>query len=59
MTRSPKTCSQSGTVASIKQVLKLPGGTVRVLVEGLARARVVRYWSWSPSPGGSRTAGRG
>lgn len=27
-----------GTVADIKQMLKLPGGTVRVLVEGAARA---------------------
>ena len=30
-----------GTVADIKQMLKLPGGTVRVLVEGFARARLV------------------
>ncbi|MBL8550463.1 MAG: endopeptidase La [Hyphomonadaceae bacterium] len=32
-----------GTVASIVQLLKLPDGTVRVLVEGAHRARVVRY----------------
>lgn len=32
-----------GTVAAIKQVLKLPGGTVRVLVEGLSRAKIVNY----------------
>ncbi len=30
-----------GTLANIKQVIKLPGGTVRVLVEGLYRARIV------------------
>ena len=29
-----------GTIATIKQILKLPGGIVRVLVEGLARARL-------------------
>ncbi|NLB18514.1 MAG: endopeptidase La [Syntrophomonadaceae bacterium] len=29
-----------GTVAEIKQVLKMPGGTMRVLVEGLCRARI-------------------
>lgn len=32
-----------GTVAEIKQVLKMPGGTMRVLVEGLRRARIDRY----------------
>ncbi len=34
---------ESGTVAEIKQLLKLPGGTMRVLVEGLHRAKVTRY----------------
>ena len=29
-----------GTVAQIRQLLKLPGGTVRLLVEGLSRARL-------------------
>lgn len=29
-----------GTVATIKQILKLPGGVVRVLVEGEERARI-------------------
>ena len=29
-----------GTIAQIKQMLKLPGGTIRVLVEGLSRASV-------------------
>lgn len=32
-----------GTVAEVKQLLKLPGGTIRVLVEGMARARIVHY----------------
>ncbi|HOB35325.1 MAG: endopeptidase La [Firmicutes bacterium] len=44
----PEDLFSVGTVASIKQVLKLPGGTVRVLVEGLARARVVRYLELEP-----------
>src|ERR1700686_4467664 len=34
---------QVGTLASVLQLLKLPDGTVKVLVEGAARARVVRY----------------
>ena len=29
-----------GTIAEIKQLLKLPGGTIRVLVEGKTRARI-------------------
>lgn len=32
-----------GTICNIKQVLKLPEDTVRVLVEGSKRAKVVRY----------------
>jgi ATP-dependent Lon protease len=32
-----------GTVATVLQLLKLPDGTVRVLVEGLRRARVKNY----------------
>ena len=32
-----------GTLASVLQLLKLPDGTVKVLVEGAARAKVVRY----------------
>src|SRR5246127_905572 len=32
-----------GTLASVLQLLKLPDGTVKVLVEGAARARVLRY----------------
>src|SRR5215475_9181987 len=34
---------QMGTLASVLQLLKLPDGTVKVLVEGTARARVLRY----------------
>jgi ATP-dependent Lon protease len=32
-----------GTLASVLQLLKLPDGTAKVLVEGAARARVNRY----------------
>ena len=32
-----------GTLASVLQLLKLPDGTVKVLVEGTARAQIVRY----------------
>lgn len=44
----PEDLYSVGTVASIKQVLKLPGGTVRVLVEGMARARVVNFLDSTP-----------
>ncbi len=32
-----------GTVAEILQLLKLPDGTTKILVEGISRAKVVRY----------------
>jgi len=32
-----------GTIAEVKQLLKLPGGTIRVLVEGLGRAKIDEY----------------
>jgi ATP-dependent Lon protease len=32
-----------GTLASVLQLLKLPDGTVKVLVEGTQRARILRY----------------
>ncbi len=34
---------ETGTLASVLQLLKLPDGTVKVLVEGVARAKIVRY----------------
>jgi ATP-dependent Lon protease len=37
-----------GTVAEIKQLLKLPGGTIRVLVEGISRARIAAYVQEEP-----------
>jgi len=32
-----------GTIAKIRQMLKLPNGTIRVLVEGITRAEIVDY----------------
>lgn len=37
-----------GTVVEIKQLLKLPGGTIRVLVEGLHRAEIAKYTDLDP-----------
>lgn len=37
-----------GTVCRIKQLLKLPGDTIRVLVEGLYRARIQKIVSTDP-----------
>nr|MBO2494498.1 endopeptidase La [Clostridia bacterium] len=37
-----------GTVSKIKQLLKLPGDTIRVLVEGLRRGRIVKCISTDP-----------
>jgi ATP-dependent Lon protease len=34
-----------GTICNIKQILKLPGNTVRVLVEGISRAIIKQYVS--------------
>lgn len=39
----PDDVFQIGTVAEVKQLLKLPGGTIRILVEGLARAKTRRF----------------
>ena len=39
----PDDIYEVGTVASVLQLLKLPDGTVKVLVEGGARARIRRY----------------
>ena len=39
---------RTGIVARILQVVKLPNGLIRVLVEGVVRARVVRFLSADP-----------
>ncbi len=40
---SPEGIYSMGTVASVLQLLKLPDGTVKVLVEGAERSRILRY----------------
>ncbi len=40
---NPDSIYEVGTLASVLQLLKLPDGTVKVLVEGLERARVQKY----------------
>ena len=40
---NPDSIYEVGTLASVLQLLKLPDGTVKVLVEGLERARVEKY----------------
>ena len=44
----PEDIFKIGTVAEIKQLLKLPGGTIRVLVEGLHRAEITKYKELDP-----------
>src|SRR5690554_4239136 len=39
----PEGIYEIGTIASVLQLLKLPDGTVKVLVEGLHRARIDKY----------------
>jgi ATP-dependent Lon protease len=39
----PKDIYRVGTVSVIKQMIKLPNGTMRVLVEGIYRGEIVRY----------------
>ena len=34
---------QIGTISRVRQMLKLPNGTIRVLVEGLYRAKILEY----------------
>jgi len=40
---APEAIFPVGTLASVLQLLKLPDGTVKVLVEGIARAEIQRY----------------
>ncbi len=39
---------QVGTVSTIRQMLKLPGGNIRVLVEGKTRAKIVKLTKEEP-----------
>ncbi|WP_093796816.1 endopeptidase La [Sporomusa acidovorans] len=47
-TPQPEDIFSVGTVAEIKQLLKLPGGTIRVLVEGLHRGAIEEFISSEP-----------
>lgn len=40
---TPESLYEIGTLASVLQLLKLPDGTVKVLVEGVSRARVRKF----------------
>ncbi|OZA80161.1 MAG: hypothetical protein B7X76_08705, partial [Azorhizobium sp. 39-67-5] len=40
---APDAIYRVGTLATVLQLLKLPDGTVKVLVEGVTRAQVVQY----------------
>src|SRR5512138_634523 len=40
---SPESIYEVGTLASVLQLLKLPDGTVKVLVEGAQRGKVLKY----------------
>ncbi len=44
----PEEIYDLGTIAQVKQMLKLPGGTIRVLVEGLERGRIKKYIEMEP-----------
>jgi len=39
----PEDIYKMGTIARVRQMLKLPNGTIRVLVEGLHRAKILEY----------------
>lgn len=45
---APEDIYQVGTLAEIKQLLKLPDGTIRVLVEGITRLRITEYIQTEP-----------
>ena len=40
---APDAIYETGTLASVLQLLKLPDGTVKVLVEGRERARILKF----------------
>lgn len=45
---APEDIAKMGTISEIKQVLRLPDGNIRVLVDGLFRAKVTRYYEEEP-----------
>ena len=47
-----------GTVALIMRMLKLPDGRIRVLVQGVCRARIASFDEGLPAPAGAHRGGR-
>ena len=45
---TPEDIYEVGTVAQIKQILKLPGDVIRVLVKGIDRAKIVEHTQSTP-----------
>ena len=45
---APDQIHSIGTVAKIKQILKMPGDVVRVMVEGVCRARAIQFVETEP-----------
>ena len=45
---APNRLYSMGTLGRIKQLLRLPNDTVRVLVEEVCRAEIVEYTQWEP-----------
>ena len=45
---TPEDIFKMGTIARVRQMLKLPNGTIRVLVEGLSRARLLEFLKTEP-----------
>ena len=45
---TPEELFNVGTIAEIKQLVKLPDGTLKIIVEGLDRARIVRFTQEEP-----------
>lgn len=37
-----------GTISKVKQMIRLPGGGIRTMVEGISRARVMEYLQYDP-----------
>ncbi|MBR6739501.1 MAG: endopeptidase La [Clostridia bacterium] len=44
----PDELCKTGTISRVKQILKLPGGGIRVMVEGIARGRARAYLRFDP-----------
>lgn len=45
---APEDINEVGTIAEIKQLARLPDGTIRILVEGISRAQIIEYLQETP-----------